>query len=93
MLLLFLGHLLMQFELLEVAVRLWILATASSTLASAALIAIVACRQKLGINLGLRFDVEPGYECDAVKLVFAIAEFSLIGSAIILGLVKHFFFR
>jgi hypothetical protein len=84
----------MQFDLLEAAVRLLMLTAIPSILASAALIAILACRQKFSGFFGISSANELDYDPDAVMLVFfAIVEFSLTGSAIIFGLVKHLLLR
>jgi hypothetical protein len=89
--LIFLGQLLMQFDLLGAAVRLLILAAIPSIMASAALIAIIVCRQKIteffwvSSASKLTYEVREGLSNDTVILVlFAIAEFSLTGSAIML---------
>lgn len=97
MVLIFLGHFLMRFDLLEAAVRLSILAAIPSIIASGVLVAIIACRQKVTEYFGVSGDSKLDHEFrsnDTVILaLFAIAEFSLTGSAIIFGLVKNFLLR
>jgi hypothetical protein len=95
--LIFLGQFLMRFDLLEVAVRLSILTAIPSIVASAALIAIIACRQKIteyfGVSRASKLDHEFRSNDTVILVLFAIAEVSLTGSAIIFGLVKHFLLR
>jgi hypothetical protein len=94
--LIFLGQFLMRFDLLEAAVRLSIAVAIPSIMASGALIAVIACRQKITEYFGVSGDSKLDHvrSNDTVILaLFAIAEFSLTGSAIIFGLVKHFLLR
>jgi hypothetical protein len=86
----------MQFGLLEEAVRLSILAAIPSIMASTALIAIIACRQKIteyaAANGGskLAHDVHGQFPSDIIiPALFAIAELSLTSTAIVFGLVEH----
>ncbi len=89
----FFSQCLMQLDLLEPAVRLLILTAVPSILASAALIAIIACRQSLSRYFVLSAANEPDFEFDAVMhVLFPIVEFSLTGGVIIFGLAKHFLF-
>jgi hypothetical protein len=87
----------MRYDLLEAAIRLSILAATPSIMASGALIAIIACRQKIteyfGVNGDSKLDHEFRSNDTVILVLFAIAEVSLTGSAIIFGLVKHFLLR
>jgi hypothetical protein len=97
MILIFLGLFLMQLDLLEAAVRLSILAGIPSILASAVLIAIIVCTQNMieyfrvtGVSM---LDHEFRSSDTVILFLFALAEFSLTGSAVIFGLMKHLFWR
>ncbi len=87
----------MQLDFFEAAVRLSILVAIPSILGSAALITIIACRQRMSEYLRVSGSSELDHKfCsnDTVILVlFAIVEFSLTGGAIIFGLVKHILLR
>lgn len=97
MILIFLGSFLMQLDVLEAAVRLSVLAAIPSILASAPLIVIIVCSQKLTEYFRLsgvtKLDHEFRSSDTVILIVFAIAEFSLTGSAIICGLMTHLFLR
>ncbi len=86
----------MEFTLLEEVVRLSTLVAIPSIIASTALLAIIVCRKTFKANGG-RKDASDFFDqrsSDIVVLVlFAIAEFSLTGSAVVFGLVKHLVLR
>ncbi len=86
----------MRFGLLEVAVRLSILAAIPSIMATAVLIFVIA----FGQNIAEYFEVIDDGKLDCnfreqfsnntiILIFFAVAEFSLTGSAFLLGLMKH----
>jgi hypothetical protein len=97
MILILLGLFLMQLDLLEAAVRLSVLAAIPSILGSAALIAIIVCRQKITeyfkVSGVTKLDHEYRSSDTVILGLFAIAEFSLTGSAIIFGLMNHLFWH